>query len=529
MAEGEGEGTTQCRAGRSATIALLLFLVAGAFIAVQVTATSVRTEDVSQVVHDAVSLSASTSRSIAEATKPPSTLSAHESARSMDVEDIVKKVEENPADRTSEEVVVTAPPTVAEPAQVVTPAVTPAVLPAQVGASAPLLFEPHPSYPHYFPAPSEYLAQDVGITRRRSSSPAEMQSVNTAFDNYLKLHSEIISGQRPGKYVVMAHYTEAGFGNLLPVLVSTFLLAFASDRAFLIDWPYQRPRKHFNGEEYMGYPDIKELLEAPAGMKWRYDEVKKGSIKEKSIDASSAFYCKNLKNEFKEDMLRIKSWDFFGPGIVTNPNHAQAIREAFGEDWYGTISRWLIRPIPSLREEIRKFVRDNFDGRYVVGLQIRKVGMNKLSEDQVKRFFSCAEATRIMANEPSDNTFYFIAADNAQTREAAKKKYGAKAIQLGSKVDRASTRGVQEGLIDNFLLAFCDDQIISGGSTYGRQSAGYSSLPPMVVKRQGDTCVRIASSTPCFYEYKQVINSGCVKEEASLVTYFNYAGMSDHC
>lgn len=137
--------------------------------------------------------------------------------------------------------------------------------------------------------------------------------------------------------------------------------------------------------------------------------------------------CADLRQAHKDvAFLRFKSWDFFGPIVALNPNHVQEIIDAFGDDWYGTIARWLLRPLPSLREEIRQFVQKNFEGRYIIGLQIRRNGFNQLSDEQEERFYSCAEAQRRIANQASQEVAFFIAADNAASRKKARDIYGDK-------------------------------------------------------------------------------------------------------
>lgn len=159
-----------------------------------------------------------------------------------------------------------------------------------------MLFAPHPKYPHFFEAPASYLNLPRGVSYRAPTSEERMKRTNDAFEQYLRRHKEMVSAEAgKGRFAVVSHYTEAGLGNLLPVIVSTFLYAFVSDRALLVDWPYQRARKHFNGLETVGYPDIKELFEAPEGMNWRYDEIKKAANnKDIGVQVSDCLFSRAL-------------------------------------------------------------------------------------------------------------------------------------------------------------------------------------------------------------------------------------------
>uniref|UniRef100_A0A7S3G7V5 Fucosyltransferase n=1 Tax=Palpitomonas bilix TaxID=652834 RepID=A0A7S3G7V5_9EUKA len=370
-------------------------------------------------------------------------------------------------------------------------------------------------YPHYLYPPLAHRNPRVYAGRQRIPDDDRKSAINTFFADYVQLHNDIMEGKKERKFVVLGHYTEAGLGNLLPVMVSTFLLAVMTDRAFLVDWPYQRPRQHFNGVEYMGYPDIKELMEAPAGIAWRYDELKKlKSDTTLNIEGVEDSIICNDPSKLSETVLRVKTWDFFGPALFYHKQYHDKLAAVFGDDWYGAMMRWVVRPIPSLQVEIDEFVAEKFAKNFVVGLQIRRKGSNKLSLKQENSFFTCAN--NVARQQGVEDPYYFIAADNEQSRKDAEKQYGDKAIFFSSTVSRSSTRGVQEGIIDLLLLAHCDDIIGSGGSTYGRTAAGYATVPPVMVMRGKELCIRQLSSLPCMYtpESRQ-----CLANKDFLVNY----------
>jgi hypothetical protein len=104
---------------------------------------------------------------------------------------------------------------------------------------------------------------------------------------YINLHKKILENEynptleekehkcssNRRRYVVMRDWEETGFGNRLQVLVSGFLFALVTDRAFLVDWPDETTMKHWNGEEVVAMKALSNFF-LPPDFDWDYSKHK---------------------------------------------------------------------------------------------------------------------------------------------------------------------------------------------------------------------------------------------------------------
>lgn len=86
------------------------------------------------------------------------------------------------------------------------------------------------------------------------------------------------------------------------------------------------------------------------------------------------------------------------------------MQDFFGNDVFGPLSRFLLRPAKDIQEEIDSF-KEKYFNQSVVGLQIRRVGAQKLNDLQEEILWECAE------NISSPDVKWFLATDNYATRE----------------------------------------------------------------------------------------------------------------
>lgn len=108
----------------------------------------------------------------------------------------------------------------------------------------------------------------AGSIEYSGSNPRLLQ----LFDDYIKIHHMIMDPNDNSvekRYVVLDDYADAGLGNRFQTMVSTFLFAMLSQRAFLIDWPELSVTEHWNKEESIAMPNINKLLVSP-GFDWDY-------------------------------------------------------------------------------------------------------------------------------------------------------------------------------------------------------------------------------------------------------------------
>jgi hypothetical protein len=115
-----------------------------------------------------------------------------------------------------------------------------------------------------------------------------------------------------------------------------------------------------------------------------------------------------------------------------------------GTDVFTPLARFLIRPIPSIQEKFNQFKLKHF-GKYTLGLQIRRIGINKLSKEQEDIFLQCAASTQIeeASTLPEEDIKWFLATDNYETRNRTVREYGSKMAIRNVPIGRGDFEGVE--------------------------------------------------------------------------------------
>lgn len=100
-----------------------------------------------------------------------------------------------------------------------------------------------------------------------------------------------------------------------------------------------------------------------------------------------------------------------------------------------------MRPTKKIQSVIDTFKRRNF-GEYTLGLQIRKVGINKLNETQEDIFWNCAIQTTKDNADLRESVKWYLATDNYNTRQRAKEDFGDRIVTFDAPIQRNTTEGV---------------------------------------------------------------------------------------
>jgi hypothetical protein len=380
---------------------------------------------------------------------------------------------------------------------------------------------------------------------------------------YVNLHHKIMDpadSSVPKRYVVIDDEPLTGLGNRFQVMVSVFLYAMLSRRAILIDWPEVKPSLHWNAEESVAMLPMHQLLENP-GFDWDYSHFKdrmeefkcanqtnykegddtwfqccsetyaefsgnfdkfRNGIQCRNISryrgVEEIFQCGLFAQEPSDQVVRIMTWEYFVPQMELNPYYRHLIRRVFQQDSgaaggnegivdvFTPLCRFLLRPVSEVRSRINKFKRDHF-GDFTLGLQIRRVGINKLNETQEDIFWNCAVQTTAdhileSAKKKSATVKWFLATDSPETRQRALEQFGDRVVINDAPISRNNSEGIVNGFIDMWLLSECDDIIVSAASTYGKIAFGLRGISPKYVNRQSQ-CVRRSGWQPCFFQFEK--------------------------
>lgn len=354
------------------------------------------------------------------------------------------------------------------------------------------------------------------------------------FQRYIELHKEILEleyldkemvekSPRRKKYIILRNWEGAGFGNRLQAIVSCFLFALITDRALLIDWSKDSVKEHWNGEETVAMEPLAEFFSNP-NFEWDYaphkqhleTKVKLGLLSEatvsyrledeKHVFASFSGYqgweevfpCYDYNMYFPEDIVSIRADNYFAFIISLSPFYRDFVNDIFGSDIFGTISRFLFRPVPVIQKEIDNFKKQYF-GKFTLGLHVRNIGGSKLNANQTNLLWQCAQNIR---SPKEEGVVWFLSTDNEQTRISAKSLFKDKVVFYNVPISRADPNGLRAGIIDLFLLSECDDLIVSAASTFSRIAYGLARKLPMIVNTKNQ-CFRRTSFQPCFFKWNE--------------------------
>eukprot|EP00003_Mantamonas_plastica_P019359 TRINITY_DN316_c0_g2_i2.p2 TRINITY_DN316_c0_g2~~TRINITY_DN316_c0_g2_i2.p2 ORF type:complete len:253 (-),score=91.46 TRINITY_DN316_c0_g2_i2:935-1693(-) len=172
------------------------------------------------------------------------------------------------------------------------------------------------------------------------------------------------------------------------------------------------------------------------------------------------------------------------PLVTNNPRYRDNLKKVFGDDVYGPLARFIMKPSKRAKEIVDSFKAQHF-GKFTIGLQMRIDVHNMGGQDAIdeakkweKLYFGCATQIQEEDNLPPEDTKFFVAADNVGTRDRAIEKYGRDKVIFVEDSFKSQTGHLDRhfyGWVDMLLLAECDDVILSSFSSFGLSGIGITS------------------------------------------------------
>jgi len=351
-------------------------------------------------------------------------------------------------------------------------------------------------------------------------------SVEQLLKDYEERHREAIASLKRNsespslKFVVVG--PGSGFGNRQMVIVSAFLYAVLSKRVLLVDWVSHKSQ---------AFGDVHELYESSEGLELSYSQARHiwpewpgwGNLSMIVFDnthyytsewGADELACRNFEREHQNDaVVAILTDQYVASFIMTNPHYLDIVnRLGNGGNLYGRLFSYLLRPVSHVRRIVNTFVKQNFEGFYVIGIQVRfGVGQFYLKEDE-DEFWHCAEAmARQLPLSKQKKLRYFIASDSQEIIQTAKRKLAGHVLSYETirGNDFAGKEAWYGAAVDNFLLSECDDLIISSTSTFGYVAAARRGIPPMTMSGMFRRCVRPLSSQPQNTAHAAIKRTSC--------------------
>ena len=359
------------------------------------------------------------------------------------------------------------------------------------------------------------------------------------YSDYVKKHDQVVTellnstnghdlSSLP-KVVVVKPSMKTGYGNRFPILTCGFLYSLVTDRLFFIDG-YQNFEDYFKKDFNHDWESVAKLYENSTA-KYLHNGngnnefalITRGDLSSAEVNSSTILY--------------VKSWDYACAPLTSNP-HYQEWFEQMIPDYkvFATISSKLLRLQENIDEQAKNFVSSNFSD-YNMGIHLRTKKSTKKMVIPVEHY--CQAVRMILLGKKENSVSIFVAADTNQGRDnlvdclrhflshndnSVKVVYVENNMNIKNPLTH-NPGNEENALVDMKLLSWCDDLVITYGSSFGFVAAGWSDrevnrprgpfvLMPITNSTQDLTAVDkvwvwgASSNEPCMYLSKSLLRKG---------------------
>ncbi|CAF0990978.1 unnamed protein product [Brachionus calyciflorus] len=316
------------------------------------------------------------------------------------------------------------------------------------------------------------------------------------FDNYKELHKLILKSSKSinKKIVICKPVLYAGYGNKIYTVLSSLLIAILTDSAIRINWPkinnYIQPTLldifddslqfykdyfHLNSSNINNYNYTKN-----------YDELINNYIPERTSiffdDYNPYFFllCANKKYHSK-----LLSYDLVKQETIDLALYSQSLNKSdkierlysIGFEVGSNLLNKFWHLGSNIQSDVDKIYNLYFKDNFVIGIQLRFLYLNV---EDIANFLECAFFVEKMNRQ--NKSKYFITSDNETIYEMLS-DYEEKIIRGRGKIGHiGETDAYYRTILDNELLAKCNEIIITGGSTFGFVASMRKGIMPYYIE-----------------------------------------------
>lgn len=138
----------------------------------------------------------------------------------------------------------------------------------------------------------------------------------------------------------------------------------------------------------------------------------------------------------------------------------------------------IFRPIAPLQQKIEKCC--SVFGNHTQGIHIRRTdNIGSITQSPTELFI---ERIKEEIEKKNDATFY-LATDSEEDKERLKKEFGERVITSACKADRNSVKGMQDALVELYILSHTNQIIGSMQSSYSETAAQISGISCELLKK----------------------------------------------
>jgi hypothetical protein len=322
-----------------------------------------------------------------------------------------------------------------------------------------------------------------------SLSPVSSSSFEAAFAQYVVLHQQIVSGQKPPRYIT---YSPSGqLGNRWRGLLSCLVYGMLTNRACI---------SSFSQGYYARIDDIfvSQGIEWEASLPPNAGAVLSLGNVGTNKEQLEHFLCTDI-TALSEAVVSFAGAFYFLPFLQANPHTATQMAAWFGDKndydvlrptMAQTIVNAAFQPRREVWDLVHAFEQEHLGpDKYCVAMQIRNDN-DPINDPWIsaKEWESYRQCGRALLPEPliaSGKAVWFIATDSESSRQITQREMkGDSSIPLlffGEFKRSNNADGVRHALADILIAARCEERLISPWSSYGRFMAVLSNRRAYVI------------------------------------------------
>ena len=368
---------------------------------------------------------------------------------------------------------------------------------------------------------SNYLKQNS--EKFKTNSEFLNLKPNDNLNEFIQIHETILKSTSTNKKIVFhKRKNSGGYGNSLYSFFSALLISILTDSAFVSDWEYIDyfiipPLKNVfykfdsNSEFNINYAE--NYMVPNSENAWIYDKklelylnsylpISKNRIEFESLTAYLFDVCANPNNFQKILHYNLVSNSTINKALSSvsrrngnSESDARIVEDLLmvGFEVASNIMNKFWMPQNYLMKEINDFYDRKFRGKFVIGMQLRFLYMNKYDMEKFFKF-----AFYIEKINGAKEAKWFLTGDANDKVEKVMKQYPNRFIMGEGKIAHTSFSGIssyERAVFDNELLARSNEILFTGGSTFGFTAAFRQNKMPYCV--EGRSKEIINEQEPC--------------------------------
>ena len=318
-----------------------------------------------------------------------------------------------------------------------------------------------------------------------------------------------------------------GYGNRMYSVLTSFVIAILTDRALVINWPsiypfvkepFYKAFAHFDASTSQFSAAYKpgELF----NLSWSHNNwkikkklstliatqvpVDKRRILYFHIEAEFFSMCSNpmyFEKLFMYGLVERQTIEAASAILADNNADESAKVEKVlrvGFEVGGNLLRnyWLYQD--NVTSLVKHYYDTHFHGSYVIGMQIRTEFLT--DTDFVQVFGDCALGIEEKLADDAPNVKWFVTSDGQWAIDLIEKRFPNKLIHVNGSIGHIHSNdpAIPKTLLDNELLALCDEMIMTGASSYGWLAAMKAQRLPLFVRGSPNQtqCFRSTLNSP---------------------------------